>query len=234
MVTSIRDVYEAIETTPISPVKEHLCQYTDNWSIIDSRRIRRSRMTGSVSQNLADNILAIRRRRNWSQSQLATRAGIPRSTIANMESGDGNPSLTNLAGVSGALGVGIEELVSRPRSECSLVRAADVPVRQRSRGRVRISKLLPEKVRGLEIDGMDFDTGASMGGTPHVLGTKEYFCCLEGRMQVLVTGQAFDLAAGDVLAFPGDQRHSYRSPGHKGGKAVSIVVPVPVGADGAD
>lgn len=191
-------------------------------------------MTESVAQNLAENILAIRRRRNWSQSQLANRAGIPRSTIANMESGDGNPSLTNLAGVSAALGVGIEELVARPRSACSLIRAADVPVRRRSRGRVRISKLLPEKVRGLEIDGMDFDPGASMGGTPHVLGTKEYFHCLEGRMQVLVTGQAFDVSAGDVLAFPGDQRHSYRAPGQSGGKAISIVVPVPVGASSAD
>ncbi|MGI9265809.1 MAG: helix-turn-helix domain-containing protein [Gammaproteobacteria bacterium] len=188
-------------------------------------------MTESVTTNLAQNLVAIRGRRSWSQSQLAARADMPRSTIANMESGGGNPSLSNLARVSAALGVGIEELLARPRSDCKLIRKASVPVRRLSRGRVRISKLLPEKIQGLEIDHMDFDPGASMGGTPHVLGTKEYFYCLEGTMQVLVTGRAFKLGAGDVLAFPGDQRHSYRCPGGSGGKAISVVVPVPAGAE---
>jgi transcriptional regulator with XRE-family HTH domain len=188
-------------------------------------------MNEAVSTNLADNLVAIRGRRNWSQSQLAQRADIPRSTVANMESGSGNPSLSNLARVCAALGVGLEELVARPRSDSKLIRQADVPVRNLSHGRVRISKLLPERVRGLEIDRMDFDAGASMGGTPHVLGTKEYFYCLEGTMQILVTGRAFELECGDVLAFPGDQRHSYRSPGGAGGKAISVVVPVPAGAE---
>ena len=187
-------------------------------------------MNEPVSANLAANLVAIRARRNWSQSQLANRSDIPRSTIANMESGDGNPSLSNLARVSAALGIGIEELIAPPRSEVTLIRKVDVPVKQASRGRVRISKLLPERVQGLEIDHMDFDAGASMGGTPHVLGTKEYFHCLEGRMQVLVTGRAFELNSGDVLAFSGDQRHSYRCPCSDGGKAISIVVPVPAGA----
>lgn len=188
-------------------------------------------MNEPVSTNLADNLVAIRGRRNWSQSQLAQRANIPRSTVANMESGGGNPSLSNLVRVSAALGVGIEELVARPRSESTLIRKADVPIKRLSRGRVQISKLLPERVHGLEIDRMDFDPGASMGGTPHVLGTKEYFYCLEGKMQVLVTGRAFELDSGDVLAFPGDQRHSYRSPGGSGGRAISVVVPVPAGAE---
>ena len=119
-------------------------------------------MNEAVSTNLADNLVAIRGRRNWSQSQLAQRADIPRSTVANMESGSGNPSLSNLARVCAALGVGLEELVARPRSDSKLIRQADVPVRNLSHGRVRISKLLPERVRGLEIDRMDFDAGASV------------------------------------------------------------------------
>jgi mannose-6-phosphate isomerase-like protein (cupin superfamily) len=83
----------------------------------------------------------------------------------------------------------------------------------------------------MEIDRMDFDPGASMGGTPHVAGTKEYFYCLRGKMQVLVAGQLFELGRGDVLAFPGDQRHSYRNPGGRPAASISVVVPVPVGAE---
>ncbi len=179
---------------------------------------------------LAINVRALRKARSWTQQQLAERAAIPRSTVASMESGAGNPSLTNLAALSAALGVGIEELLARPRTECTLVRAADLPVRRRGGGRVVVTKVLPERIRGMEIDRMEFVPGASMPGTPHVTGTKEFFHCLSGRMQVLVSGQMFGVAAGDVLAFPGDQRHSYRNAGNDAAVAVSVVVPVPVGA----
>ena len=121
--------------------------------------------TDSLAGNLATNLLTIRRERAWTQQQLAERSGVPRSTIAGMESGGGNPSLTNLARVAGSLGVGLEELLARPRSACKLIRAKDVPLRERTRGRVRVRKLLPERVRGLEMDRMDIDPGASMGGS---------------------------------------------------------------------
>lgn len=143
-----------------------------------------------AAEYLAENLRATRRQRRWSQAQLSDRSGVPRSTIANIETGAGNPSLSNLVRLAGALSVGIEELLARPRTACKLIRAADVPVQRRSRGRVLIHKLLPERVRGLEIDRMEFAAGASMGGTPHTAGTKEYLCCLDGRVQVLVEGQA--------------------------------------------
>jgi transcriptional regulator with XRE-family HTH domain len=182
-----------------------------------------------TAAHLARNLRGLRSTRSWTQQQLAERAGIPRSTVASMESGAGNPSLTNLASVSHALGVGIEELLVRPRTDCLLVRAADLPLRQRGGGRVLMTKILPERIRGMEIDRMQLAPGASMAGTPHVTGTKEYFYGLRGCFQVLVSGQIFEVGAGDVLAFPGDQRHSYRNTAADEALAVSIVVPVPVG-----
>ena len=59
-----------------------------------------------------------------------------------------------------------------------------------------VTKILPERIRGMEIDRMAFAPGASMGGTPHVTGTKEYFYCLAGGFQVLVE----DGFAGSELA----------------------------------
>lgn len=188
-------------------------------------------MDDNAAGNLATNIRSLRGSRNWSQQQLADHASIPRSTVASMESGYGNPSLANLARVSAALGAGIEELLARHASACALVPASRIPVQRRAGGRVAVAKLLPSRVRGMEIDRMDFDPGASMGGTPHVAGTKEYFYCLRGKMQVLVAGQLFELGRGDVLAFPGDQRHSYRNPGSGPAASISVVVPVPVGAE---
>ena len=53
---------------------------------------------------------------------------------------------------------------------------------------------------------------AVMAGTPHLPGTREYFSCLEGAVAIFVAGDRYDLAAGDVLAFPGNVAHSYRNP----------------------
>lgn len=181
-----------------------------------------------AAMNLARNTQMLRKRKNLSQRQLAAMADIPRSTLTNIESGDANPSLNNLAKLSAALGVGIEELLSRPRSECKLICADRIPVRSRGRGQVSVYKLMPERIKGLEIDRLEIEPGASMGGTPHVRGTKEYLHCISGRMTTLVAGEAFEVAKGDVLAFPGDQRHSYRNRGTNRAIAISVVVPVPL------
>src|SRR5665213_389903 len=94
-----------------------------------------------ISRYLADNIFALRTKKSLSQGQLAKMAEIPRSTLTHMESGSGNPSLQNLAKLSAALQVGLEELLARPRSECELRDLEDIPVVKR--GRVRVLKLLP-------------------------------------------------------------------------------------------
>lgn len=179
-----------------------------------------------ISQYLADNILVLRDKKGLSQSQLAKLADIPRSTLTNIESGSGNPSLQNLARISLALQVGIEELLSRPRNECELVPAALVPLEKRNQGRVRIYKLVPEKVKGLDVDRLEIDVGVTMGGHPHLAGAKEYFSVLQGEVTVFVAGEKFVVSKGDVLAFPGDQPHSYRNTGNGLATGISLVVPV--------
>ena len=182
-----------------------------------------------ISKYLADNIQSLRKKKGFSQDQLAARAQIPRSTLTHMESGMGNPSLKNLAKISGALGIGIEELLSRPRSGVSFLSASEIPVEQRNRGTAVVYKLLPDKVKGLEIDRIELQPGTTMLGRPHLAGTKEYLMTMVGEITIQVAGEVFRVAKGDVLAFPGDQRHSYRSSGPRGrAVAISVVIPVPV------
>ena len=181
------------------------------------------------SRNLAANILALRSGAGLSQQQLANLAGIPRSTLTHIESGEGNPSLSNLCKLAGALGVSIEELLTRPRGEVTLLRAADVPVLARSGGKVRVHKLMPDAVRGIDIDRVVITGRASMGGKPHLAGSKEYLMTLEGIVTVSVAGQDYPVAVGDVLAFPGDQKHAYHNPSSREAVAYSVVGLAPAG-----
>jgi quercetin dioxygenase-like cupin family protein len=72
---------------------------------------------------------------------------------------------------------------------------------------------------------MEFAPDAVMAGTPHLPGTREFFSCLEGQVTIFVAGERYELAAGDVLGFPGNVPHSYRNTGG-GTKALGVSVVV--------
>ena len=174
--------------------------------------------------HLARNLVALRHTRSLTQDGLAKHAGVPRSTIANLESGEGNPSLAVLVKVAGALGVPIDELLASPRAKVRRWPADEVVHRTKGRG-VTIRPLVPEPVPDSMMEVMDFAPGAVMGGTPHLPGTREFFTCLEGRVRLLVAGEVYALETGDVLAFPGNLPHSYQNAdGVAPARGVSVVI----------
>ena len=71
--------------------------------------------------------------------------------------------------------------------------------------------------------------GLRLGGVPHVAQTKEYLVCVQGVVQVTIAGEKYDLAVGDVFAFPGDQPHSYLNTGKARSICVSVVALAPPG-----
>ena len=83
----------------------------------------------------------------------------------------------------------------------------------------RVRSLIPERVPDELLNIMEFAPGASMRGSPHLPGTREFFTCLAGEVTIFVAGDRFDLAAGDVLAFPGNVPHSYKNRGRQSRRA---------------
>jgi quercetin dioxygenase-like cupin family protein len=160
------------------------------------------------------------------QDQMARISKVPRPTWANLESGGSNPTLAVLVKVANALQVPVEELIGSPRAVVKLYKAEALPVTLR--GRVKLRKLLPDVIAGLEIDRMEFPPGAYMAGVPHTPGTREYLTCESGAVQLSVGGEAWELAPGDVLVFRGDQKHGYRNPGTDTAVAYSVVALAPV------
>ena len=177
-----------------------------------------------TASHLARNLVSLRHTRGLTQDGLAKAAAVPRSTVANLESGDGNPSLAVLVKVARALGVPIDELLASPRAMVRRWPADEVATRVKGRG-VNIRALVPEPIPDEMMEVMDFEPGAVMGGTPHLPGTREYFTCLSGRVHLTVAGDRHALAEGDVLAFPGNQPHSYQNADATApARGVSVVV----------
>lgn len=164
-------------------------------------------MTDLVAANLAKNIKQLREARNLTQDQLAKLSDIPRPTLANLESGESNPTLSVLVKVAGAFQISVEALISPPRSTTQFYPSDSISVHKRND--VRVRSVLPDKFGSLEIDRMEFEPGARMVGMPHKNGTREYLFCELGQIELSVAGEIWKLSQGDVVVFRGDQRHSY-------------------------
>ena len=174
---------------------------------------------------LGRNVQQLREARGLTQQQMSRVAGLPRATWANLESGAANPTLAVLVRAADALQVRLEELIEPPRRTGRLYKVSELPVRQR--GAVRVRRLLPESIAGLEIERMELPVGAAMTGIPHTPGTREYLTCEVGAVQLGVAGTTFLLAPGDVVVFRGDQKHGYRNVGATDAIAYSVITFAP-------
>lgn len=175
-----------------------------------------------MSARLGRNVRILREARGLTQSQIAKLAGIPRATLAHLESGDANPTLAILSAVADAFQVSIEELVAAERATLELFPKSRVPLRMR--GNVEVRKLLPDPIPGMEIDRFGLPPRAKMVGVPHTPGTREYLTCERGSIVLIASGERVTLAEGDIVAFRGDQRHSYENPGSTSAVGYSVVV----------
>lgn len=167
----------------------------------------------------------LREARSATQARMADLAGIPRATWANLESGAGNPTLLVLQKVANALSVSLEELVARPRASARHYPRASLATKQR--GGALIRRLLPDPIAGMDLDRMELPARVRMTGVPHTHGTREYLTCERGRIQLVASGEQYDLEPGDVVVFRGDQKHSYVNPTDQTAVGYSVVVLAP-------
>jgi transcriptional regulator with XRE-family HTH domain len=162
-----------------------------------------------TAAHLAANLRRLREGRGLSQQAAARLCGMPRPTWASLEAGDANPTLSVLQRAAAALQVSIEELIGAPRTAARLYAAAEIPSRRRQGAALR--PLIPESIPGLDVARMELAPGGRLAGIPHTAGTREYLSCELGRIELVASGERYELGPGDVLVFRGDQRHGYRN-----------------------
>ncbi|SRR5260221_8155102 len=179
-------------------------------------------MTDDLAERLGRNVRQLRQSRSLTQQQMAKLSGLPRATWSNLESGGANPTLAVLHKVAAALQVSLEEIVAPPRAEAKHYPKGTLP--SRGRGAVLVSSLLPDNIPGTLIERMELPAGARLIGIPHTPGTREYLTCEVGEIQLVASGQSIRVAAGDVVVFRGDQRHSYANVGARTAVGYSVVM----------
>jgi transcriptional regulator with XRE-family HTH domain len=155
---------------------------------------------------------AICDRAGLSLSELARRAGIAKSTLSQLESGAGNPSVETLWALATALGVQFSQLVDPPRPAVRVIRAGEGPVLYSEHASYAASLLAscPPGARR-DIYWARAEPGEPRESAPHIPGTLEHLVLGTGRAQVGPVGELVEVGPGDYVLYPGDVPHIFKA-----------------------
>jgi len=177
-----------------------------------------------MSNPISDGIKRLRYQHKFTQTELAQLANIPRATLANMEGEHSNPSISLVVKVAQALGVTVDELISKKQSAyVTEVKRADMPILHLENGKFTSTRASPISTENLQINDVSMMPGCYCKGVPHPEGSRELFLCLEGVSTLEVQGEKFIVEAGDLIYFYGHLPHYYGNEGVKPVHAVAVV-----------
>lgn len=177
-----------------------------------------------VVRPIARNLRRLREQTGRSLSALAQEAGISKSTLSQLERGQGNPSIETLWSLAKVLGVPFAALFDDTHpSAVNVLRFEEAPVIARS-GRgygARAAReghgflmrhVLNRRGRGeLEVYVVDLEPGARRSASPHPPGVVEHAIIVTGRVDVGAEGESAVLGPGDRISFPADRHHHYEA-----------------------
>ncbi len=161
---------------------------------------------------IAASIRRERDRAGLSMTELARRAGIAKSTLSQLESGVGNPSVETLWALGVGLGVPFSRLVDPPRPAVRVIRAGEGPVTYSERADYAATLLAscPPGARR-DLYRIQAQPGEPRTSQPHMPGTTEHVVLGAGRALVGPVEDPIELDPGDYVTYRGDVPHTFRA-----------------------
>jgi transcriptional regulator with XRE-family HTH domain len=168
--------------------------------------------TGAPLQRIAAALRRERRRTGLSLTEVARRAGIAKSTLSQLESGTGNPSIETLWAICVALDVPFSRLLDPPRPQVLLIRADEGPTVSAAEANYQATLLAacPPGAR-CDIYRIAAEPGHARESDPHMPGVMEHVVLSAGRALVGVAGEPAELRPGDYICYPGDIPHVFEA-----------------------
>lgn len=180
---------------------------------------------------MAQRLRELRRERGYSLEQVATRCGVSRATLSQIETNKTNPTLGVLWKIAAGLGVQFSSLlVESPEQHVQVVRRGSQGVLTSEDGVFESRPLTPARALGnVELYELTLAPRATHTSPPHPAGTVETVVVLSGALCVRIGDSRAEGSAGDTIYFRADDEHAYENPGRVPTRVVNVITYLPGG-----
>lgn len=153
-----------------------------------------------------------RQKASLSLAEVARRAGIAKSTVSQLESAQGNPSLETLWALCVALDIPFAQLMEPEVNRTQLIRFGEgiaVNSEIAHYKAILLATCPPAARRDLYL--LIVEPGEDRLSQPHPLGSVEHIIVMQGKAVVGLLDEPVELNAGDYICYPADQPHIFRA-----------------------
>lgn len=183
-----------------------------------------------VATAIARNTRALRADRGWSLDQLATRSGVSKGMLVQIEQSRTNPSIGTLCRVADAFGVTLAQLVELTDGANVRVVGPKEIVRLWNGIDGSWGDLLVGTDRNEHVELWRWQLAAGDRHTSegHLPGTRELIAVLSGVLTLEIDDAAHDVQPGGAVLFEADRPHTYVNDRRRSLDMVLVVVQPPI------
>ena len=168
-----------------------------------------------LARRLGANVRFLRQSHGLSLSQLAARSGVAKSTLAQIEAGSTNPTLTTIHSLAVALSVDAKQLIDsvEPTAATVVVRAgegSDISGETSVARHMRTALVGPSVI---EFHRVVLEAGTHETSPSHGSGSLEHVLVTRGSVTLGPPDDQATAHAGDYVSYPGDRPHRFEALG---------------------
>ena len=162
---------------------------------------------------VSENIKRIRQEKNLSLGDLAKLSDVSKSMLAQIERGEGNPTLSTLWKIANGMQVSFNTLIAQPKLPYKVTKLAEIEPILDMNGGLKNYSLFSDIENNFSVYQIEVSKEISWISEAHLRGTAEFVIVIQGTLEIKLEEKTFILKKGENLWFKADVLHSYHNLG---------------------
>ena len=158
---------------------------------------------------VSENIKRIRQEKNLSLGDLAKLSDVSKSMLAQIERGEGNPTLSTLWKIANGMQVSFNTLIAQPKLPYKVTKLAEIEPILDMNGGLKNYSLFSDIENNFSVYQIEVGKEISWISEAHLSGTAEFVIVIQGTLEIKLEEKTFILKKGENLWFKADVPHSY-------------------------
>ena len=134
---------------------------------------------------------------------------VSKSMLAQIERGEGNPTLSTLWKIANGMQVSFNTLIAQPKLPYKVTKLAEIEPILDMNGELKNYSLFSDIENNFSVYQIEVGKEISWISEAHLCGTAEFVIVIQGTLEIKLEEKTFILKKGENLWFKADVPHSY-------------------------